>query len=36
VGIGGALIADALDGGDLAALRGRAARLLAAVAEASQ
>jgi 2-dehydro-3-deoxyphosphogluconate aldolase/(4S)-4-hydroxy-2-oxoglutarate aldolase len=34
VGVGGALIADALDGGDLAALRGRAVRLLAAVAEA--
>jgi Entner-Doudoroff aldolase len=35
VGVGGALLADALDGGDLGALRDRALRLLAAVAEAS-
>jgi len=36
VGLGGSLLGDALDGGDLAALRGRAERLLAAVAEAGQ
>lgn len=33
VSVGGALLADALDGGDLTALRDRAARLLAAVDE---
>jgi 2-dehydro-3-deoxyphosphogluconate aldolase / (4S)-4-hydroxy-2-oxoglutarate aldolase len=36
VGVGGALLGDALDGGDLAALRERALRLLASVAEASR
>jgi 2-dehydro-3-deoxyphosphogluconate aldolase/(4S)-4-hydroxy-2-oxoglutarate aldolase len=36
VGVGGALLGDALDGGDLAALRERAVRLLAAVAEAGR
>jgi 2-dehydro-3-deoxyphosphogluconate aldolase / (4S)-4-hydroxy-2-oxoglutarate aldolase len=36
VGVGGALIGDALDGGDLAALRDRAKRLLASVAEAGR
>lgn len=34
VGVGGALLGDALDGGDLAALRDRALRLLAAAAPA--
>jgi 2-dehydro-3-deoxyphosphogluconate aldolase / (4S)-4-hydroxy-2-oxoglutarate aldolase len=36
VGVGGALLGDALDGGDLSALRERALRLLASVAEASR
>jgi Entner-Doudoroff aldolase len=36
VGVGGALLGDALDGGDLAALRERALRLLASVAEAGR
>ena len=36
VGVGGALLGDALDGGDLAALRERALRLLASVALASR
>jgi len=36
VGVGGALLGDALDGGSLAALRERALRLLASVAEASR
>jgi 2-dehydro-3-deoxyphosphogluconate aldolase/(4S)-4-hydroxy-2-oxoglutarate aldolase len=36
VGVGGALLGDALDGGDLAALRDRALRLLASVSEAGR
>jgi 2-dehydro-3-deoxyphosphogluconate aldolase/(4S)-4-hydroxy-2-oxoglutarate aldolase len=36
VGVGGALLGDALDGGDLPALRDRALRLLASVTEAAR
>ena len=36
VGVGSGLLGDALDGGSLAALRERALRLLASVAEASR